>query len=1383
MSNGKLERDEILDPSIPQAVIDLNGNIQTLAQSFRDLQSAAKNLDIKVSGGSGISDLTNGIKSVVDSSNALQGKSKNISDLTVAVSEYNKMLSQTATVEAKLSVATSDEIKTYYAKQAALAETTKALRAEAAASTDGAQAAVAKKQADMDAAAAEKERVAQAKAQAQAQVAATKAQKDAELATRVLQKALDDMNAQKAKEQALLDKNSNAYETLKREYNEAAYATKTLAAEYVILQREGTASADTLATMSKRLKDQQVATLGQSNALLQMEQAVGQNQRSVGNYANATGEITQILRELPNFAISAQTGILSLSNNVPMLQAALSRLAQTTDVNTGKAVGWAGVLKTLGSTIFSTQGLIVLLTTLMVAFGDQLLKAIDFSTNAEKAQKNYNDALKDTTKELSGELGELTRLQAVIESTTASRTDQITAINELQQKYPNFFADIQNEAYLVGTVNQRIQEQIDLLNRRAEDKAAETAITKATEDLTAAQLELNESISPWQKFWAARPWGAKPYDELSTGAKAAIDAQYKLYQQGVISKDEYNVMYRRLQDVSNAQDILTESVKRSISPQQDKIDKIDAEIKEQEKLIDHYKQVINEYGPQMSGQAAQEVSDREKIIKALQEQRVGYAKAAEARDSLDTRKEAPNVTNADIDVQEWQGRVDAAKKGSKQIMDTEIGLAHAVYNQRLQQIEIEKEQYKDDVQRDLYVSHQKVEAQNDLNKALNKAKEDYKPSTFDSTSIDLEAAQRVFVAQQAIEKEQLETTNAHLATIYENETKSLDMRLAAYDQYVLNLQALEDNQFKTDQHEREDQLAKIAEIEKRTSLVLTDSNKEQIDQSKDLTSQEKTLLHEKVAIQAELESATLTHNDKLLAINDDAQKKEQQIIKNSITYQVKLQTDAFKDIQDETKGQTAIALANLEAQRQAGTISEKNFWLTRQNIVSGESKLLYQKEIEFLTDRKDAVIKQLDNPDIPEADRKSLEALKDNLNKAFGELVKQTPQPKKTQSRSILSYLGLAPDQDAIDIENALQAYQASITNYDKITRDEADTVAQAQKYAKDKFGEGSKEYGDIVKMTEAEFVTLLEQAGVDRDAAYKAYQELLLKQAENMKQIITKAAEDLAKNTLKAFETIGENQSKGRIDALDAETAAIQTNLDAQLAANDASSDSDAEKADNEAKLKAKAAADDARIATAKKAEQRNQAIAAKRNALFEAALNGSIAISKIIATYSANPILEGVLIALAIASIGVNIAAISSQQIPSYWQGTPVEGHKGGPANVGEHGAELGILPSGQMFLTPGITTQMDLPRGTHIIPHEKLAEATDKMNVRELRGLKDSADYQTQMLIGLMIEQSMAKTSKQITEAIINKQETHFNWHNGELQKAIMKGHSRTEWLGGL
>ena len=74
-----------------------------------------------------------------------------------------------------------------------------------------------------------------------------------------------------------------------------------------------------------------------------------------------------------------------------------------------------------------------------------------------------------------------------------------------------------------------------------------------------------------------------------------------------------------------------------------------------------------------------------------------------------------------------------------------------------------------------------------------------------------------------------------------------------------------------------------------------------------------------------------------------------------------------------------------------------------------------------------------------------------------------------------------------------------------------------------------------------------------------------------------------------------------------------------------------------------------------------------------------------------------------LAGAAGAASLARAIAAPLPQYADGT--DNHKGGLAIVGERGTELGVLPSGKTFLTDAVPTIMDLPKGTQIIPHEKL------------------------------------------------------------------------------
>ena len=167
----------------------------------------------------------------------------------------------------------------------------------------------------------------------------------------------------------------------------------------------------------------------------------------------------------------------------------------------------------------------------------------------------------------------------------------------------------------------------------------------------------------------------------------------------------------------------------------------------------------------------------------------------------------------------------------------------------------------------------------------------------------------------------------------------------------------------------------------------------------------------------------------------------------------------------------------------------------------------------------------------------------------------------------------------------------------------------------------------------------------------------------------------------------IFQNISEKRMQELDAESAANEEKLNKDLLLA-----GDNEEAKEQLKLNAEKK--ELEIEKRRRAEARKSAIINKAFALAEAIIATALGVAK------ASPVIP--LMLLAGAAGAVQIAAIASQPIPSYFKGTDF--HPGGPAEVGERGIELMRSPTGQLSLTPSVSTVMDIPRGTQVIPHDK-------------------------------------------------------------------------------
>jgi hypothetical protein len=137
------------------------------------------------------------------------------------------------------------------------------------------------------------------------------------------------------------------------------------------------------------LKDLQA----QQTAVSKLEQQMGNYKRNVGNYSNATFQLSQSLRELPAFAFSAQTGILALSNNLPMLVDSFNEVKKST--------GSAGsALAVFAKSIFSFTNLFTIAIGLFTVFYKEIMQFVSGTKKAIETTDAYKESLVDVTADM-----------------------------------------------------------------------------------------------------------------------------------------------------------------------------------------------------------------------------------------------------------------------------------------------------------------------------------------------------------------------------------------------------------------------------------------------------------------------------------------------------------------------------------------------------------------------------------------------------------------------------------------------------------------------------------------------------------------------------------------------------------------------------------------------------------------------------------------------------------------------------------------------------------------------------------------------------------------------------------------------------------------------
>ena len=123
------------------------------------------------------------------------------------------------------------------------------------------------------------------------------------------------------------------------------------------------------------------------------EQSIGNYRRSVGQYNTAGMAMSQVLREIPAFTFSAQTGFLALSNNLPILGDEMKKIANRIDEVTGKKVGWTTAFVEMAKTAVSFGGIMTVIIGLLPTLVGWLTRKKQADNEAAESQKEHNETM------------------------------------------------------------------------------------------------------------------------------------------------------------------------------------------------------------------------------------------------------------------------------------------------------------------------------------------------------------------------------------------------------------------------------------------------------------------------------------------------------------------------------------------------------------------------------------------------------------------------------------------------------------------------------------------------------------------------------------------------------------------------------------------------------------------------------------------------------------------------------------------------------------------------------------------------------------------------------------------------------------------------------
>ena len=263
------------------------------------------------------------------------------------------------------------------------------------------------------------------------------------------------------------------------------------------------------------------------------------------SFGNLQTSINQVSRELPAFAVSANTGFLAISNNLPILFDAIEKINNENKTLAANGEKTKSVLSQIGAAVFSFGSILSIGVTLLTLYGKEIIEWASALFEGEKAlesitkgNEEYNKSLDttqskiaDLTLKLKVQMGIMTKGEADLVRNENERRDALEKSNikklELLKasKEELKVSDlmIQNYKKTISYYSQMDKEmKTRQLNSDAENRAVERYF-EATKHINEQHKTLNKYINEQYNLTGKL---IKSEEDGNTARQKAVDLEF-----------------------------------------------------------------------------------------------------------------------------------------------------------------------------------------------------------------------------------------------------------------------------------------------------------------------------------------------------------------------------------------------------------------------------------------------------------------------------------------------------------------------------------------------------------------------------------------------------------------------------------------------------------------------------------------------------------------------------------------------------------------------------------------------------------------------------------------------------------------------------------------
>lgn len=311
-------------------------------------------------------------------------------------------------------------------------------------------------------------------------------------------------------------------------------------------------------------------------AMDKYQKSTGKHTLSVGNYKQAFDglgfSVSQVARELPSLAISANTFFLAISNNIPMVVDEIQKLRAANEAAAKAGDAQVSITGKLIKSMFSFNTVMVLVLTAFSLWGKDITNWIGSLFTGKKrvdnltsSLKHMSDAMQNARLETAKETLKLNLLYKTATNNAKSTTERTKAVKALKKEYPEYFKNLSDEEIKLGKASKAYKEATKAITENAKARAALDKITELQKEFIETDQKriglLTKQVQAHGELAKAEKYTAKVSSTITATSTQAASQYYAATASNVNKlKDNIKEYGEEAEKLAKRQTVLTKSM-------------------------------------------------------------------------------------------------------------------------------------------------------------------------------------------------------------------------------------------------------------------------------------------------------------------------------------------------------------------------------------------------------------------------------------------------------------------------------------------------------------------------------------------------------------------------------------------------------------------------------------------------------------------------------------------------------------------------------------------------------------------------------------------------------------------------------------------------------